>query len=146
MWGFNSRLDNLQAAILDFKLTYYANEIVRRREIAQMYQDKLGHLTQLLLPPAPDSSLDYFDVYQNYEIEAEKRDDLKQYLKDNGVGTLVQWSGQPVHSITSLGFTGTGLPYTENMFKRCLMIPMNTALTNEDVEYVSDLIIKFYSL
>ena len=145
MWGFNSRLDNLQAAILDFKLTFYSTEIERRREIAKMYQDRLGHLIQLHLPPAPNSSPDYFDVYQNYEIEAEKRDELKQYLKDNGVGTLIQWSGQPVHSILSLGFTGTGLPYTEKMFKRCLMIPMNTALTNEDVEYVSDLIIKFYS-
>jgi dTDP-4-amino-4,6-dideoxygalactose transaminase len=145
MWGFNSRLDNLQAAILDFKLTYYSAEIERRREIAQMYQDRLGHLSQLYLPPAPNSSPDYFDVFQNYEIEAEKRDELKQYLKDNGVGTLIQWSGQPVHFITSLGFSGTGLPYTEKMFERCLMIPMNTALTNEDVDYVSDLIIKFYS-
>ena len=110
-----------------------------------MYQDRLGHLSQLHLPPAPNSSPDYCDVFQNYEIEAEKRDELKQYLKDNGVGTLIQWSGQPVHSITSLGFSGTGLPYTEKMFERCLMIPMNTALNNEDIEYVSDLIIKFYS-
>mgnify|MGYP001234665418 FL=1 len=144
MWGFNSRLDNLQAAILDFKLTFYSSEIDRRREIAQMYQDRLGHLSQLFLPPAPNANPDYFDVYQNYEIEADKRDELKQYLKDNDVGTLIQWSGQPVHSITSLGFTGTGLPYTEKMFERCLMIPMNTSLSNEDVEYVSEQIIKFY--
>ena len=51
MWGFNSRLDNLQAAILDFKLTYYADEITRRREIAQIYQNRLGHLNELDLPP-----------------------------------------------------------------------------------------------
>ena len=145
MWGFNSRLDNLQAAILDFKLTFYADEIVRRREIAQMYQDRLGNLSQLHLPPSPNSNSDYFDVYQNYEIDAENRDALKQHLKDNGVGTLIQWSGQPVHSITSLGFTGTGLPYTEKMFTKCLMIPMNTALTNEDVEYVCEQVIKFYN-
>jgi dTDP-4-amino-4,6-dideoxygalactose transaminase len=145
MWGFNSRLDNLQAAILDFKLTYYSDEIIRRREIAQIYEDKLGHLSQLHLPPAPKSSLDNFDVYQNYEIEAQDRDELKQYLKNNGVGTLIQWGGQPVHSITSLGFTGKGLPYTEQMFSKCLMIPMNTALNNEDVEYVCEQIIKFYN-
>ncbi len=145
MWGFNSRLDNLQAAILDFKLTYYSDEIVRRREIAQIYQDKLSSVSQLLLPPAPNVNLDYFDVYQNYELEAERRDELKVFLKDNGVGTLIQWGGQPVHSITSLGFTGKGLPYTEQMFTKCLMIPMNTALTNEDVEYVCEQIIKFYN-
>ena len=145
MWGFNSRLDNLQAAILDFKLTYYSDEIVRRREIAQIYHDKLSSVSQLFLPPAPNENLDYFDVYQNYELEAERRDELKIFLKDNGVGTLIQWGGQPVHSITSLGFSGKGLPYTEQMFTKCLMIPMNTALTNEDVEYVCEQIIKFYN-
>jgi dTDP-4-amino-4,6-dideoxygalactose transaminase len=146
MWGFNSRLDNLQAAILDFKLTYYNEEITRRRKIALIYQERLGHLAQLFLPPSPNSNPDYFDVFQNYEIEAERRDELKQYLKEFGVGTLVQWSGQPVHSITSLGFSGKGLPYTETMFKKCLMLPMNTALADDDVEYICDLIIKFYSI
>jgi dTDP-4-amino-4,6-dideoxygalactose transaminase len=145
MWGFNSRLDNLQAAFLNYKIGYYGEEIVRRREIAKIYQDKLGNIKELLLPPAPNDNEDYFDVYQNYELEAEKRDELKDYLKANGVGTLIQWGGQPVHSITSLGFSGTGLPYTEEMFKKCLMIPMNTALSNDDVEYVCDQIIKFYT-
>lgn len=145
MWGFNSRLDNLQAAFLNYKIGYYSEEIERRREIAQLYQNKLGGLKQLHLPPAPNENPDYFDVYQNYEIEAERRDELKVFLKENGVGTLIQWGGQPVHSITSLGFSGTGLPYTEEMFKKCLMVPMNTALTNEDVEYVCDQIIKFYN-
>ncbi len=144
MWGFNSRLDNLQAAFLNYKLGYYNEEIKRRREIAAFYQNRLVHLSELHLPPAPDADETYFDVYQNYEIEAERRYQLREYLKDNGIGTLIQWNGQPVHSITSLGFTGTGLPYTEAMFKKCLMIPMNTSLQNEDIEYVCDRIIEFY--
>ena len=143
-WGFNSRLDNLQAAILNYKLGYYNEEIKRRREIAAYYQEHLGGTDKLLLPPAPDADPNYFDVYQNYEIEAERRDELKIYLKENGIGTLIQWNGQPVHSITSLGFTGTGLPYTEAMFKKCLMIPMNTSLQNEDLEYVCQKIEEFY--
>jgi len=143
-WGFNSRLDNLQAAILNYKIAYYESEIKRRREIAKMYQDRLGFLKETLLPPAPDSDKDYFDVYQNYEIEAENRDMLKEYLKINGIGTLIQWNGQPVHSIISLGFSGKGLPYTESMFKKCLMLPMNTALLDEDVNYVCDKIVDFY--
>lgn len=144
MWGFNSRLDNLQAAILNYKLGYYKAEIARRREIAAMYHKRLSNIEELLLPPAPDENPDYFDVYQNYEIEAEHRDDLKLYLKDHSIGTIIQWNGQPVHSITSLGFKGKGLPYTEEMFKRCLMIPMNTSLSNEDVDYVCDKIEAFY--
>lgn len=144
MWGFNSRLDNLQAAILNFKLGFYEEEIERRRQIASFYQSKLGNIKELLLPPAPDSNLDYFDVYQNYEIEAESRDDLKKFLKENGIGTLIQWNGQPVHSIKSLGFSGSGLPYTEKMFKKCLMIPMNTSLNNDDLEYICEKILHFY--
>jgi len=54
MWGFNSRLDNLQAAFLNFKIGYYHEEIVKRRKIAQMYQENLGHIKELHLPPAPN--------------------------------------------------------------------------------------------
>lgn len=144
MWGFNSRLDNLQAAFLNFKLSYYQTEIDRRREIASMYNHLLSDLKELQLPPAPDSDERYYDVYQNYELEAERRDELKKYLAENGIGTLIQWSGQPVHGITSLGFSGTGCPYTEQMFQKCLMIPMNTAISNEDVEYVAQIIRSFY--
>lgn len=143
-WGFNSRLDNFQAAILNYKLSYYDQEIKRRREIASYYQNKLGNLKELLLPPAPDEDADYFDVYQNYEIEAEERDRLKAFLKEKGIGTLIQWNGQPVHSIKSLGFSGKGLPYTEEMFRKCLMIPMNTSLGNEDLDYVCEMIKDFY--
>ena len=144
MWGFNSRLDNLQAAFLNYKLGYYNDEIERRREIAAIYQEKLGHIKEILLPPAPNADPRYFDVYQNYEIEAENRNKLIEYLKINGIGTLIQWNAQPVHSITSLGFRGRGLPYTEAMFKKCMMLPMNTSLQKEDVDYVCDTITKFY--
>jgi len=144
-WGFNSRLDNLQAAILNFKLTYYNDEIIRRREIAAIYNEELSNIKELHLPPSPNASNDYFDVYQNYEIEAENRDQLKSFLSDNGIGTLIQWNGQAVHSITELGFSGKGLPYTEEMFKKCLMIPMNTSLTNDEVKYVCNKIKEFYA-
>ena len=143
-WGFNSRLDNLQAAILNYKLSYYDDEVRRRRDIAKLYQNNLTDTKQLLLPPAPEDSSDYFDVYQNYEIEADNRDELKDYLKDNGIGTLIQWNGQPVHSIVALGFKGSGLPYTEEMYTKCLMLPMNTSLTDEEVLYICEKIKSFY--
>jgi len=143
MWGLNSRLDNLQAAILDYKLTYYDEEIRRRREIAAMYQAYLEDIPELLLPPAPDSDVEHFDIYQNYELEAERRDDLKAYLKNHGIGTLIQWGGKAVHQFKNLGFD-VRLPYTERMFTRCLMLPMNTSLSDEDVLYVSNMVRAFY--
>lgn len=144
MWGFNSRLDNLQAAFLNYKLSYYTKEIERRREIAQLYEENLAEIKELHLPPSPSSDPTYFDVYQNYEIEAEKRDELKLFLKEKGIGTLIQWNGQPVHTLNSLGFENITLPYTEKMFEKCLMLPMNTSLCNNDVIYVCENIKKFY--
>ncbi len=144
-WGFNSRLDNLQAAFLNFKLDYYPEEVQRRREIARIYHSELSKINELDLPPHPDENDDYFDVYQNYEIASDYRDNLKKYLSENGIGTLIQWSGQPVHSLKSLGFKASGLPNTESFFKRCLMIPMNTSLSNDDVNYVCLTIKNFFN-
>ncbi|MBF0153771.1 MAG: DegT/DnrJ/EryC1/StrS family aminotransferase [Magnetococcales bacterium] len=143
MWGFNSRLDNLQAALLDCQLDGFPQVIERRRHIAQMYQDRLGHLKQLILPPAPGSDPDHFDIFQNYEIEAERRDELKKFLADRGVGTLIQWGGKAVHQFRALGFRQS-LPVTEKMFHALLMIPMNMSQSDDDVAYVCDRIQEFY--
>jgi len=142
-WGLNSRLDNLQAAILAHRLTTYDNAVARRRYVASIYQQNLGDLEQLRLPPAPDSDPDHFDVYQNYEIEAEQRDELKQFLAGRGVGTLIQWGGKAVHQWTGLGFTER-LPFTEQLTARMLMLPMNTTLSDDDVAYVCDAVRAFY--
>ena len=142
-WGLNSRLDNLQAALLDFQLKKYETVMSRRRHLASLYTLRLCDVAELVLPPAPDSDPDHFDIYQNYEIEAEKRDDLKQYLKDHGIGTLIQWGGQAVHHLKALGFT-QHLPHTDWLFTRLLMLPMNMSLTDDDIHYVCDQIRSFY--
>jgi dTDP-4-amino-4,6-dideoxygalactose transaminase len=103
----------------------------------------LGDVSELILPPAPDSNPDHFDIYQNYEIEADKRDELKQYLKNHGIGTLIQWGGQAVHQLKALGFT-QDLPYTDYLFTRLLMLPINMAITDDDVAYVCEHVRRFY--
>jgi dTDP-4-amino-4,6-dideoxygalactose transaminase len=142
-WGYNSRLDNLQAAILNFKLKTFPGDIERRRAIAAMYQAGLGDLSELALPPAPDADSRHFDVYQNYELEADRRDELKSFLEAAGVRTIIQWAGTPVHQFTELGFT-TDLPKTDAFFRRCLMLPMNVALADDDVKYIVTVIRRFY--
>ncbi|VVM24268.1 hypothetical protein BSPWISOXPB_446 [uncultured Gammaproteobacteria bacterium] len=74
--------------------------IARRREVAQMYQDRLGHLEELQLPFAPSVESDNFDVYQNYELQANNRDALKVYLSEKNIGTLIQWGGLAIHQFT----------------------------------------------
>jgi dTDP-4-amino-4,6-dideoxygalactose transaminase len=142
-WCLNSRLDNLQAAILDLKLTTYDKEITRRRRLAERYQEQLSDIESIVLPPGPKSQQEYFDIFQNYEIEALKRDNLKEYLNENGIGTMIQWGGKAVHQMSKLGFNQS-LPYTEELFNRLLMLPMNTSLSDSDVDYVCEKIRKFY--
>jgi dTDP-4-amino-4,6-dideoxygalactose transaminase len=142
-WGRNSRLDNLQAAILDFKLAQFQTAIDRRRQVAASYQELLGEVPELRLPPAPDSDPDHFDVYQNYELEAEDRDGLRQHLREAGIGTLIQWGGKGVHQWEGLGFA-VSIPGVERFFERCLMLPMNTFISDADVAYVADVVRSYY--
>jgi dTDP-4-amino-4,6-dideoxygalactose transaminase len=95
------------------------------------------------LPPSPDDDERHFDVYQNYEMEADRRDDLKAHLESRGVRTLIQWGGTPVHQFKELGFT-VDLPKTDAFFERCLMLPMNAALTDDEVSYVIESVCEFY--
>lgn len=143
-WGVNSRLDNLQAAVLLEKLKIYPGEIERRRQIARLYRRGLGDLEDMTLPPGPDGDPDHFDVYQNYEVEAGRREDLRAHLTKAGVRTIVQWAGKAVHQFPALGLPPFRLPATERLFQRCFLLPMNTSLSDGEVEYICGAIRKFY--
>ena len=101
-------------------------------------------LIQLTLPPAPGADPDHYDTFQNYELEAERRDALRQFLSGHGIGTLIQWGGKAVHQFSALGFRQR-LPRTERLFERCLMLPMNVTLSDEDVAYVCDRVREFHA-
>ena len=147
MWGTNSRLDNLQAAFLRLRLKHFPEDIDRRREIAARYQEGLASLSEMGLPPSPSNSSMHFDVFQNYECTADDRDRLKIFLQEKGIGTLIQWGGVPVHHFDGLGYGKEkyqDLSSTNQFFERCLMLPMNMSLTNDDVDYVIESITAFY--
>lgn len=143
-WGLNSRLDNLQAAILDTKLARFDDEIKRRREIASLYRAGLEGLEDMTLPPGPDNDPDHFDVYQNYEVEAGARDALRLHLEGAGIRTIIQWAGKPLHHFAGLNLRPAPLPATERLFTRCFLLPMNTSLTNDEVAYICETISEFY--
>lgn len=142
-WGRNSRLDNLQAAILNRVFDDYEQIIARRRSVAALYNERLSIIDDLILPPPPTTDSIHFDIFQNYEIESSHRDLLEQHLSDNGIGTLKQWGGEAVHQISGLGFSNK-LPFTEKMTSRALLLPLNLSVTDEDINYVCDTIIHFY--
>lgn len=143
-WGTNSRLDNIQAAILNIKLKTFNKDIECRRKIATIYDQALREIDDLILPPAPDADERHYDIYQNYELESGHRDKLRSFLAERGIGTIIQWGGKAVHQFKGLGFEDVQLPVVEEMTSRFLMLPMHTALTDEDVVYICDCIRKFY--
>lgn len=143
-WGFNCRLDNLQAALLDLKLKHFPSWVHRRRELAGLYQENLKDVRQLRLPVPPAKDGPFFDVFQNYEFEAEERDRLVSFLKKKGVETMLPWGGRGVHQFKALGLSHFNLPRTDAFFSGALMVPMNPDLSNEDVNYVSEVIKDFY--
>jgi dTDP-4-amino-4,6-dideoxygalactose transaminase len=142
-WGLNSRLDNLQAAILDHRLHRYDHTIERRRAIARRYRAALGGIEELALPPGPDNDPDHFDVFQNYEIEARGRDGLRAHLKSRGIGTIVPWGGRAVHQWEALGLRAS-LPFTEGLFERMVLLPMHPFLADADVEYICGAMVEYY--
>jgi dTDP-4-amino-4,6-dideoxygalactose transaminase len=142
-WGFNSRLDNFQAAVLDFQFRTYAATIQRRRDLAALYQEHLGGVAAVVLPPAPGANPDHFDVFQNYEIEADRRDALRAHLTAAGVGTLLPWGGKAVHQFRDLGLNAS-LLRTDRLFERILMLPLNMMVSDDDVRYISGAIREFY--
>jgi dTDP-4-amino-4,6-dideoxygalactose transaminase len=142
-FGFNARLDNVQAAILGHRLKSYDAAVTRRRAIARLYRQRLGELGELQLPPGPDNDPDHFDIFQNYEIEAERRDALREHLTAAGIGTILQWGGKCIHQFPALGLE-RNLPYTERMTTRFLMLPLNLSVSDDDVNYICDRILEFY--
>jgi dTDP-4-amino-4,6-dideoxygalactose transaminase len=144
LWGTNARLDNIQAAILAYKLSWYDEAIERRRATAERYHHAFSGVQELQLPPPPGADYRHFDIFQNYEIGCERRDALRQHLAERQIGTIVQWGGVGIHQFRRLGFSQE-LPRTNRFFETSLLLPMNHLLTDEQVDAVIDAILEFFA-
>jgi aminotransferase EvaB len=142
-WGWNSRLDNLQAAVLSVLLEQLPAIVGRRRAIAAQYCDSLAGLDGLRTPPKPTEKGAYYDSFQNYVIESTRRDGLLKHLADRGVGTLISWP-VPNHHHRGLGLDRFRLPKTERLSREVLSLPMHPALEDAEVAYVIDVVRQFH--
>jgi len=143
MWGRNSRLHNLHAAFLFFQFKDFNKTVSRRREIAQIYFEELKNCDDIKLPIFSNDS-DHFDTFQNFEVLANDRDSLKEYLSKNNIGSIIQWGGKAIHQFENLGLNDFLLPKTDAYFKKCLLLPMNLFLSDSDIKYIADTIKNFY--
>jgi dTDP-4-amino-4,6-dideoxygalactose transaminase len=140
-FGWCTRLDNLQAALLNMKFNYFEPWITRRREVAMMYDEGLSDIPELVLPPK--SNGDYFDVYQNYVIRTEQRDKLLAHLQKSGVEVLISWR-VPMHKQKALVLDRFKLPMTERISAEVISLPMYPELTDKEVEFVIDAVKNFF--
>ncbi len=139
LYGYNTRLDELQAAVLRIKLKRLDKWNERRIKIAEIYKENLKDLPLVL----PEKAKDVKHVYHLFVVRSEKRDELGDYLKKNGVGVGVHYP-IPCHLQKPLKDKNFKLPVTEKVAKEVLSLPIYPHLSDDDVLYVCDKIKEFF--
>jgi dTDP-4-amino-4,6-dideoxygalactose transaminase len=142
--GMNTRLDELQAAILRVKLQYLRTENARRLQIARIYGASLSGTTLVL--PQLHAKVDH--VFHLYVVRSTHRDGLKAFLKENSVGTSIHYPVpvhlQPAYHARAVIGRG-GLEHTEQVCREILSLPMYPQMTDEQVQRISHLIARWDS-
>ena len=137
--GRNSRLDEIQAAVLDVKLKYLVDDNAHRKLVANYYYDHIKHPLITLPDRLPDNQ----NVYHLFPILCEKRDTLHDYLEKNGVGTIIHYPIAPHKQECYKEWNGMTLPITEYIADHELSLPIGPTITLDEVDYVVDLINRF---
>ena len=139
--GFNSRLDEMQASILRVKLRHLEEFNKERKMIAQLYLNGLQD-TNLILPYVPEWAE---PVWHQFVIRSKKRDELQEYLKLKGIGTLIHYP-LPIHlqeAYKHLGYKKGDFPIAEKIAKEVLSLPIWVGLSEEFIKCIVNMIIKF---
>lgn len=141
--GVNSRLDSIQAAILDVKLKYLDQFIAARQLAAHWYDNHLEGIDDLLLPARVSYST---HTFHQYTIKTEKRDGLQQHLQKNGIPSMIYYP-ESIHlqeAYQYLGYKKGDFPVAERLVKQVLSLPMHTELDERQLRYITDTIINFF--
>lgn len=144
--GINSRLDALQAVVLDIKLKYLDQWAEGRRRNAARYEQlfqQAGLLNRVTLPATKTGS---FHVYNQYTVRVSKRDELRAHLKEKGVGTEIYYP-LPMHlqkCYQDLGHRKGAFPVSERAAEEVLSLPVYAELTDAQLTYVVEMIADFF--
>lgn len=134
--GHNSRLDELQAAVLSAKLPKLMEWTGQRQEVAALYNEQLASIPNLHLPAVAPSAT---HVYHLYVVRTSRRDELQKYLTEQGIGTLIHYPIPPhlQEAYRFMNFKAGDFPIAEELATTCLSLPMWPGMTPEHVEMVS---------
>jgi dTDP-4-amino-4,6-dideoxygalactose transaminase len=142
--GLNSRLDEIQAAILRVKLQRLDADNQKRREIAQYY---ISNITNkgIILPSSGNNQKAAFNlenVWHIFTIRSSNRDKLQQYLQENGIQTLIHYPIPPHLQNAYREWSDKNLPVTEKIHREVLSLPMSPVMDSEEITIISDRINK----
>ena len=140
-WGYNSRLDSLQASILNCRLPDLSKVIEQRRKFASIYRNKLKHVVS-----CPEDAVGCYDTFHLFVIQTPKRDSLKSFLEKKGIQTSIHYP-VPIHlqpCAEYLGYQPGSFINVERQSKRILSLPIHNGLSNSDVERVAESILYFF--
>ncbi len=132
--GRNSRIDELQAAMLDVKLKYLETENQRRKQIASIYINKVKNPSIYI----PQSERDC--VWHIFPVFCERRDELKQYLGSHGVETQIHYPIPPHMQHCYSRWNSISLPVTERLSREELSLPCHQMMTDKDAEMIAEII------
>ena len=134
--GLNSRLDEIQAAVLDVKLPHLDADNARRREIAKYYRE---HITnpKIILPETYDEAA---HVWHVFAVRTEERDRFQQYLTDNGVQTIIHYPTPPHKQEAYAEWNNRSYPITEEIHRTIISLPMSPVLTDDEVKQVAEIV------
>lgn len=142
--GYNSRLDSLQAAILSVKLKYLDHGNRKRIEVAELYSNGLKNCNSIKIPKIfPERK----SVYYVYALLAKQRSRLRHFLESKGIASLIHYP-IPLHlqkAYQYLGYKKGDFPIAEKISSEIISIPMYPEIENNQINYVIDNIMKFYS-
>lgn len=141
--GHNMRLDECQAAFLTVKLKRLHEWTKQRQEIADMYDERLKEIGDLILPQLHS---DATHVYHLYVVRTERRDELQEYLMEKGVGTLIHYPIPPhlQEAYSSLGYNKGDFPIAEEIANTCLSLPLWPGMSSEQIDVVVSSIKSFF--
>jgi dTDP-4-amino-4,6-dideoxygalactose transaminase len=142
-WGYVSRLDVLQAALLNYRLDKLPEVIARRRENAARYQRLLKH-PNVFVPPCRQEE---FNTFHTFVVQVPRRDELQKHLREIGIKTAIHYP-VPIHlqpAAAGLGYKRGDFPVTERQAIEILTLPVSQYLSATGVETVAAEVLRFYS-
>jgi UDP-2-acetamido-2-deoxy-ribo-hexuluronate aminotransferase len=144
--GVNSRLDTLQASILNIKLKYLDDYSRRRREVADYYDGALGKIPKVQIPSRSPFSTHVFNQY-TLKVELGYRDSLKKYLDDNGIPTMIYYP-LPLHlqqAYKTSSSQDVTFPVAERLSKVVISLPIHTEMSLDQLDFICTHITNFFS-